>query len=133
MSKIMFVVCANSNYTSFKQHFQLRSRRYQTGYLCTSRNNALCAMMPVCLALLVKLVMTPCRLYFHSRCFAKSLLSNFISDFYLLMRKFVYHDCRRTKLRNVVCVGRSSISNALGKFVLALVVKLPAQAGRLPR
>jgi hypothetical protein len=48
------------------------------------------------------------------------------------MRKFVYLYCRKMKLRNVVCVGRSSISNALGKFALALVVKLSAQAGRLP-
>uniref|UniRef100_A0A0A9BXC0 Uncharacterized protein n=1 Tax=Arundo donax TaxID=35708 RepID=A0A0A9BXC0_ARUDO len=50
--------------------------------------------------------MTPCALYFHSR---------------------------RMKQQNVVCAGRSSISNALGRSVFALVIRLSAQAGRWQR
>lgn len=119
----------------FKQHFQLRCRPYQIGYLYTSLNNALCAMMRVFLVLLDKLVMTPLPLYFHSRCVAKSLLSNLISmQLYLhLWGNWFYHNIRRMKLQNVVRVGQFSISNALGKSVSALVVRLLAQTGKLLR
>ena len=71
------VAPTNTNSMCLKQYFQLRCILYRTGYLSTSLSNALYAMMLVYLVLLDKLVMTPCPLYSHFRCSAKSLPYNF--------------------------------------------------------
>ena len=71
------VAPTNTNSLCLKQYFQLRCILYRTGYLSTSLSNVLYAMMLVYLVLLDKLVMTPCPLYSHFRCSAKSLPYNF--------------------------------------------------------
>ena len=110
------------------QRFQLRCRQYQIGYSYTSRSNALCAMMPAFLALLDKLVMIPWPSFFHFRCAAKTLTSDFLAASYKFWRKWFYGNFRRMKLRDVVPVGQSSTSNASGKLVIVPVVRLQAQA-----
>jgi hypothetical protein len=98
--------------------------------LCTSRSNVLCATTLVYLVLLDKLVMIPFPLYSHFRYSAKSLPCDPFS-FIFIAEGICYNCCRRMKLQSVVCVGQSSTSNALGRLVCALVVRLPTQAERL--